>query len=76
MLVIYSFHFNCFLEACLNAYVDSDVVFDFLLHCRKIETSRNPREPFDLSLDCDRFDVENCEPVAVDLCLVSFDLND
>ena len=76
MLVIYSFHFNRFLEACLNGYVDSDVVFNFLLHCRKIETSRNPRGPFDLSLDCDGFDVVNCEPVAADLCHVSFDLKD
>jgi len=57
--------------------VDSDAVFNFLLHCRKIETmSKSSGGPFNLFLDRDESEEVDCNSVAVDRYIVSFDLID
>ncbi len=60
----------------MNGSVDSDAIFNFLLHCRKIETSRNLRGPFTLCLDCDGSEVVDFQSVAVDRYILSFDMTD
>ena len=60
----------------LNGSVDSDAVFNFLLHCRKIETMSNLRGPFTLFLDRDGSEEVDCSSVAADRYIVSFDMTD
>ncbi len=60
----------------LKGPADSDAVFNFLLHCRKIEMMSNLRGPFPLSLDCNGSEVINCNSVVVDRYIVSFDMTD
>ena len=60
----------------MNGFVDSDAVFNFLLHCRKIDMVSNLRGAFTLCLDCDGSEVVDCISVAVDRYNVSFDMTD
>ncbi len=64
------------LRSGLNGSVDSDAVFNFLLHCRKIEMMSNLRGQFALSVDCIGSGVVNCDSAAVDRCIVAFDMTD
>ncbi len=56
--------------------MDSDAVFNFLLHCRKIETVSKSKGAFTLCHDCDGSEVVDCISVAVDRYIVSFDMTD
>ncbi len=60
----------------LNGSVDSDAAFNFLLHCRKIETISQSSGPFTVSLDCYGSEVVNCNSVVVNLYIVSSDMTD
>ncbi len=60
----------------MNGSVDSDAVFNFLLHCRKIETMPKSSEAVHLCLNCDGSEVVDCNSVAVDRYIVSFDMTD